>query len=110
MSADGVLTEAERRFAQRAVRRKRLFLVLSVAGLAVASALTAVYAWMRWQDPGFPVGARAALVVMILLNARQNLRQHRYASLLEKHPWTTVATAPCSATRGCGPSSPASSS
>lgn len=77
------MTESERRFAARAIRRKRLFLALSVAGLVVAFGLTAYYAYRRLTDPTFPVAARAVIVVLVLLNSRQNLRQYRYAVLLE---------------------------
>jgi hypothetical protein len=78
------LTEVERGFARRAVRRKRLFLSLALVGVAAATGLAAYYIYRRIVDPGFQIGARAALVVLILLNARQNLRQYRYATLLEK--------------------------
>jgi hypothetical protein len=36
------------------------------------------------RNPHFDVGARAVIVVLVLLNARQNLRQYRYAGILEK--------------------------
>ncbi len=80
------LTEVERRFAARAVRRKGLFLLLSVAGLAIAASLGAYYAWRKLHDPSFPLGPRAVIVLLILLNARQNLRQYRYARILEALP------------------------
>ena len=75
---------ADLRFADRAVRRKRLFAVLAGAGVAVAVALGGWYTYRWAHDPSFPVGTRAALVVLILLNARQNLRQYRYARVLEQ--------------------------
>ena len=78
------LTDSEIRFAGRAARRGRLFLALALAGVAIAFALGVFYAYRRWTDPSFPVGVRAVLVLLILLNARQNLRQYRYASLLRK--------------------------
>ncbi len=65
------------------MRRGRLFLALSVAGLAIAAGLAAYYGWRRLHDPTFPVGARAVIVLLILLNSRQNLRQARYAKILE---------------------------
>ena len=78
------LNESEARFAQAAVRRKRVFLVLSVVGIVVA-ALFAAYVVYRWtRDPSLDVGVRVALIILILLNARQNLRQFRYANALEK--------------------------
>ena len=83
------LTDSEIRFAGRAVRRGRLFLALACAGVAIALVLSVFYGYRRWTDPSFPVGPRAvivrvALVTLILLNARQNLRQYRYASVLRK--------------------------
>ncbi len=78
------LTDSEIRFAGRAVRRGRLFLALACAGVVIALALSVFYGYRRWTDPSFPVGVRAVVVLLILLNARQNLRQYRYASLLRK--------------------------
>jgi hypothetical protein len=78
------LSESERRFVRTAVRRKRLFLVLSVTGVVVAVALAAFIAYRRLRDPGYVVGARAAVVLLILTMARLNLRQFRYARVLEK--------------------------
>ena len=77
------MTEAEERFAVRAIRRKRLFLGLSIAGLTVAFALGVLYGVLWWRDPSFPVGPRMVIVLLVLLNARQNLRQYKYARLLE---------------------------
>jgi hypothetical protein len=78
------LTDSEIRFAGRAVRRGRLFLALAWGGVAIALALSVFYGYRRWTDPSFPVGPRAVIVLLILLNARQNLRQYRYASVLRK--------------------------
>ena len=77
------MTEAEERFALRAVRRKRLFLGLSIAGLTISAALVVLYGFLWWRNPGFPIGPRAVIVLLVLLNARQNLRQYKYARLLE---------------------------
>ncbi len=78
------LNEVERAFAARAVRRKEVFRVLSIAGIVIAAGLAFLYGWERAHDPSFPLAPRLVLVVLILLNARQNLRQHKYAALLEK--------------------------
>jgi hypothetical protein len=78
------LSDSEVRFAARAVRRGRLFLALACAGVVIALALSVFYGYRRWTDPSFQVGARAVVVLLILLNARQNLRQYRYASVLRK--------------------------
>ena len=81
---DEALSEAERAFAAQAVRRKEVFRALSIAGIVIAVALAIFYGWERLRDPSHPDGAHLVLVVLILLNARQNLRQHKYAALLEK--------------------------
>ncbi len=81
---DEPLTESERAFAARAVRRKRLFLNLSSASIAVALALALVYGYERLRDPSFPLAPHAVIILLILLNARQNLRQHKHAAILEK--------------------------
>ncbi len=78
------LTGPEKRFLARALRRRRLFLALSVAGVAIAIGLGVYYTWRKLHDPAFAVGARPVIVVLVLLNARQNLRQYRFASILEK--------------------------
>ena len=78
------MTEAEHLFAVRAVRRKGLFLGLSIAGLAVAFALTVLYAVLWQRNHAYPIGPRAVIVLLVLLNARQNLRQYKYARILEE--------------------------
>ena len=78
------LDDAERAFAERAMRRKAVFRTLSIAGVAIAAGLALFYGWERLRDPSFPLAPRLVLIVLILLNARQNLRQHKYAALLEK--------------------------
>ena len=78
------MTDAETRFAARALRSKRLFLALSIAGLVIAAALSTYYIARVATDPDFPIGPRAVIVVLILLNARQNLRQYRFAGILEQ--------------------------
>jgi len=78
------MTESEQAFARRAVRRKRLFLGMSVASLVVAAGLVVLYSVLWWRNHSYPVGPRAVIILLILLNARQNLRQFRYAGLLER--------------------------
>lgn len=78
------LTPGEAAFVRASIRRRRLFLALSVAGLAVAAGLLVYYGIRRFSDPGFPLGMRSVLVILILLNARQNLRQYRYTGALSK--------------------------
>ena len=77
------MTETDQRFAHRAIRRKRLFFGLSIAGLAIAAGLSVLYAIFWWTRPGYPIGPRLVIILLVLLNARQNLRQYKYARLLE---------------------------
>ena len=76
------MTDSDQRFALRAILRQRLFLALSIAGLTIAFALTVLYGFLWWRNPAFPVAPRAVIVLLVLLNARQNLRQYKYARIL----------------------------
>ena len=78
------LNDTERAFAAQAVRRKAIFRTLAIAGVVIGGALALYYGWERAHDPSYPLAPHLVLVVLILLNARQNLRQHKYAALLEK--------------------------
>jgi len=82
LSAD--LTASERAFVARALRRRRVFLALSVVGVVIAVGLALYYAWRKLHDPAFAMGARMVIVVLVLLNSRQNLRQYRFAGILAK--------------------------
>ena len=74
------MTEPDSRFADRAIRRRPLFLALSRIGIAVALPWRLRLPEIRGSH--FPIGVRVALVTLILLNARQNLRQYKFATLL----------------------------
>ena len=76
-------TDTQQRFIERALRRKKLFLVLSIVGIVIALVLAVYYGFRRLNDSTFPIGPRAVIVVLILLNSRQNLRQYRFASFIE---------------------------
>ena len=78
------MTEIEDRFARRAVRRKRLFLGMSIAALVVAAFLIVLYSTWFFLDRSFAIGPRAVIILLVLLNARQQLRQYRYATILEQ--------------------------
>jgi hypothetical protein len=78
------MTADERAFAAKAIRRKDLFRRISNVSIAVAAALAIVYGVERARDPSFSLAPRAVIILLILLNARQNLRQHKYAAILEK--------------------------
>ena len=77
-------TDTQQRFIERALRRKKLFLALSIVGIVIAVSLAGYYGFRRFTDPTFPIGPRAVIVVLILLNSRQNLRQYRFASFIEE--------------------------
>lgn len=78
------MNDSQRAFAARALRRKGLFLSLATVGLVVAFGLALFYVWRRLNDPMFPIGPRMVIVLLVLLNARQNLRQYRFTCILEE--------------------------
>ena len=78
------MTDSELHFAKRAIRRKKLFLALSVTSVIFGLGLASLYAWQYSTQPGFAPGIHFVLVLLILLMARQNLRQYYYAKILEK--------------------------
>ncbi len=84
MGEPETMTDAERAFAAKAIRRKGLFRRISDVSIAVAALLAIVYGIERARDPSFSLAPRAVIILLILLNARQNLRQHKYAAILEK--------------------------
>ena len=78
-------TETQQRFVERALRRKKLFLAISIVGIVIAVVLTAYYGIRRLNDPTYPIGSHAVIIVLILLNSRQNLRQYRFVSFIEDY-------------------------
>ena len=78
------MTERERRFAERAIGRKRVFLFLSGLNVFVGLALAAHLGWRSSTYAEGTVGLHAIIIVLVLLNGRQALRQFRYAGILEK--------------------------
>ena len=84
MGEPDTMTDAERAFAAKAIRRKELFRRISNVSIAVALLLAVVYGIERVRDPSYALAPRAVIILLILLNARQNLRQHKYAAILEK--------------------------
>ena len=57
-------------------------MALAVAGVAVAAGLSGLYGWWWLHDHAFAIGPRMVIILLILLNARQNLRQYRYAGVI----------------------------
>lgn len=78
-----MLTKHERKLAAKAIQRRKLFLGLSITSVIVGLGLAVFYSWEAYTQPGFDIGIHFVLVVLILLNARQNLRQYNYARILE---------------------------
>ena len=76
------LSNTEIQFVQAAVRRERLFFILSMVGVGVGFAMLGLAGW-RVIDGG-PAAGSFVIAILILLNARQNLRQHKYAKVLRK--------------------------
>ena len=72
------LTDSERSFLERQLRSTRRYAVFTGVDLVVAAALTT---W--WLFDGFG-GTRFALIVLVLLHARANLKQHKDAKLMAK--------------------------
>lgn len=65
----------------KVIRRNKLFLILSAASVIVALSLTVLYSWQAYTRPDFDIGIHFIVVILILLNARQNLRQYMYAKI-----------------------------
>lgn len=57
-------------------------MALAVAGVTVAAGLTGLYGWWWTHDHEFAIGPRLVIILLVLLNARQNLRQYRYAGVI----------------------------
>ena len=66
-------------FARKAVKRERVFLIVTWIGVAVGLGLAAWYAFGATKTVG---AVEWVVVVLVLLNARQNLRQVKYARAL----------------------------
>jgi len=79
-----MLTKYEQKLITNAIRRKKLFLILSIISVVIALSLAIFYAWEASTMPSFDTGIHFVLVILILLNARQNLRQYNYAKILEQ--------------------------
>lgn len=77
-------SQYENNLVKKAIRRQKLFLVLSIISVVIAFALGAFYTWEAFNQKGFNKSVHFIVVILILLNARQNLRQYNYAKVLEK--------------------------
>ncbi len=73
------LTEGQKAFVERAIRRQKLFAVLSAVGVLVGLGLAGW--WALDGQTGHKL--EFVVVILVLLNARNQLRQWRYAKALE---------------------------
>lgn len=80
MDIDGLLTEREKTFLCRAAKRKKLFLVSSVATVVVALSFL-VYHGMIAHDMN---GLRFAVIIILLLSGRTYLRLYKSAVIFSK--------------------------
>jgi hypothetical protein len=78
-----MLTQPQQDFVNRAIARKKLFWALSLLGIGIGLGLALWFWFQRAQNPEFDLGYPLVLVVLVLLNARQNLRQYKFALALE---------------------------
>ena len=76
------LSDSQRHFIDGALRRRRLFLPMMAVGVVVGLGLLGHAIWIGQTQPEEPIALRVVLAILILLNARQQLRQHRYAGIL----------------------------
>jgi len=77
-----LLEPSEAAFVEKSIRRENLFFRLSMLGVFVGLILL-VMAVLRWTS-GEPGAGTFVMGILVLLNARQNLRQAKYARVLAK--------------------------
>ena len=76
-------SQYQKNLLEKVIRRKKLFLGLSIISVIIAIILAVYYIWATLNQPNFDKGIHFILVILILLNARQNLRQYQYAKLFD---------------------------
>ena len=80
MDIDGLLTEGEKIFLRRAIKRKKLFLASSIATVVVAASFL-VYHGLVAHDMN---GLRFAVTIILLLSGRAYLRLYKSAVIFSK--------------------------
>jgi len=74
--------EADARFVDQAIRREKVFRVLMAVGVVVGLGLLG---WaIRLATSGQPWGTTFVLAILVLLSARGNLRQAKFARILRE--------------------------
>ena len=87
MDLDRKLTEHEKKFLSRAARRRRLFLLSSIATVLVAVTVL-VYHGLIMKDMN---GSRFVIILLLMLSGRSYLRLYKSAtifSILKTQPAT----------------------
>ncbi len=98
MDIDSLLTPGEKSFLTRAAKRKILFLLSSIATVAVA-AVFLVYHGLIAKDMS---GPRFVIILLLLLSGRSYLRLYRSAVIFSKlNPGPKTDQAPGKGIPGC---------
>ena len=79
-----MLTNHEQALITKTMHKEKLFLSLSIASVVIGLSLAAYYVWKTYAFPEFTPGIHFVVVILVLLNARQNLRQYFLARILAK--------------------------
>ncbi len=79
-----MLSSYEQKLLERLVKRKMLFKWLSIISVVIALSLACFYTWQYFNQNTQNVDLHFVVIILILLNARQNLRQHNLARILER--------------------------
>ena len=77
------MNESQHKFTIQAIHRKQIYLLISIISVIFGLGLTLYYGWLSYTVDDFDKGVHFILVILILLNARQNFRQYVYASILQ---------------------------
>lgn len=83
-----MLTDYEQALTRKTIHKEKLFLFLSVISVVMGLSLAVYYVWKAYAYPDFTPGIHIVVVILVLLNARQNLRQYFSARIMVKlrHP------------------------
>lgn len=79
-----MLTDYEKALIYKTMHKEKLFLSLSIASVLIGLSLAVYYVWKAYAFPEFTPGIHFVVVLLVLLNARQNLRQYFLARILTK--------------------------
>ena len=74
------MTESDARFVSAALRREGVFRVVMIVGVVIGLGLMGLSVYRGFS--GSEWGSTFVVAILVLLNARQNLRQCKYARIL----------------------------